>query len=409
MENNYQGDLAEIFHRGGSMDGGFTAPNWQFPTNFSSDTAEDFGHPFTHIGDPLHHNITGTGLFNPNHKASIEDTGNCLGFGTTTAGNNIINQLAADHIVVEDGQIKRSSNSFSRMLQISPNAKLQMLPCDSDQAIRSLKGPDHHMLVSTNNHTLISPNTSKVCLLESPAALQISSPRNTGIKRRKSQAKKVVCIPAPSPANGRTTGEVVPSDLWAWRKYGQKPIKGSPHPRGYYRCSSSKGCSARKQVERSRNDPNMLVITYTSEHNHPWPTQRNALAGSSRSQLSKNNTASKNSPNSPPKRSSNPKEEQKTITMENSAPNHDPSSAAVKEEMNQIEMDDPGFDELGFPKSYKPTLQNSNNSSEDSFFADLGEIEGDPLDLLFSQGFSGDHGGRESKGLDPFSFYDMIG
>jgi hypothetical protein len=27
---------------------------------------------------------------------------------------------------------------------------------------------------------------------------------------------------------------VVPSDLWAWRKYGQKPIKGSPHPRYVY-------------------------------------------------------------------------------------------------------------------------------------------------------------------------------
>uniref|UniRef100_A0A453MJL2 WRKY domain-containing protein n=2 Tax=Aegilops tauschii subsp. strangulata TaxID=200361 RepID=A0A453MJL2_AEGTS len=51
---------------------------------------------------------------------------------------------------------------------------------------------------------------------------------------------------------------------------------------GYYRCSSSKGCLARKQVERSRSDPNMLVITYTAEHNHPWPMQRNVLAGYAR-------------------------------------------------------------------------------------------------------------------------------
>ncbi|KAL3851408.1 hypothetical protein ACJIZ3_013290 [Penstemon smallii] len=62
-----------------------------------------------------------------------------------------------------------------------------------------------------------------------------------------------------------------PSDSWAWRKYGQKPIKGSPYPRAYYRCSSSKGCPARKQVERSRVDPEMLVVTYACEHNHPWP------------------------------------------------------------------------------------------------------------------------------------------
>jgi len=62
-----------------------------------------------------------------------------------------------------------------------------------------------------------------------------------------------------------------PSDSWTWRKYGQKPIKGSPYPRGYYRCSSSKGCPARKQVERSRADPTVLLVTYTFEHNHPSP------------------------------------------------------------------------------------------------------------------------------------------
>ena len=52
--------------------------------------------------------------------------------------------------------------------------------------------------------------------------------------RRKNQSRKVVCIPAPTAAGGRPTGEVVPSDLWAWRKYGQKPIKGSPYPRYVY-------------------------------------------------------------------------------------------------------------------------------------------------------------------------------
>lgn len=46
--------------------------------------------------------------------------------------------------------------------------------------------------------------------------------------------------------------------------------------RGYYRCSSSKGCPARKQVERSRLDPSMLMVTYSCEHNHPWPAPRNS-------------------------------------------------------------------------------------------------------------------------------------
>ncbi|KAI3705757.1 hypothetical protein L1987_75998 [Smallanthus sonchifolius] len=41
--------------------------------------------------------------------------------------------------------------------------------------------------------------------------------------------------------------EELNNDGWAWRKYGQKPIKGSPYPR----CSTTKDCLARRQVERN--------------------------------------------------------------------------------------------------------------------------------------------------------------
>ncbi|XP_068666896.1 probable WRKY transcription factor 65 isoform X2 [Aristolochia californica] len=105
----------------------------------------------------------------------------------------------------------------------------------------------------------------------------ISSP-----KRRRAVQKRVVSVPIAEVEGSRLKGEgAPPSDSWAWRKYGQKPIKGSPYPRGYYRCSSSKGCPARKQVERSRVDPKMLVVTYACEHNHPWPTSRNNSTSSS--------------------------------------------------------------------------------------------------------------------------------
>ncbi|CAO2045358.1 unnamed protein product [Urochloa humidicola] len=108
-------------------------------------------------------------------------------------------------------------------------------------------------------------------------------------KRRKNQVKKVVCH---VPADGSS------SDVWAWRKYGQKPIKGSPYPRGYYRCSSSKGCAARKQVERSRTDPNTFILTYTGEHNHAAPTHRNSLAGTTRHKFPSSSSAA--APQPPP-------------------------------------------------------------------------------------------------------------
>ncbi|KAJ7977668.1 WRKY transcription factor [Quillaja saponaria] len=93
-------------------------------------------------------------------------------------------------------------------------------------------------------------------------------PETQAFKKRMAVEKTVVTVKIGENA-GKLKNEGPPSDFWSWRKYGQKPIKGSPYPRGYYRCSTSKGCSAKKQVERCRTDSSMLVITYTSSHNHP--------------------------------------------------------------------------------------------------------------------------------------------
>ncbi|XP_022728104.1 WRKY transcription factor 22-like isoform X2 [Durio zibethinus] len=85
-------------------------------------------------------------------------------------------------------------------------------------------------------------------------------------KRRKVVEKTVVTVKI-GENGGKLKNEGLPSDLWSWRKYGQKPIKGSPYPR----CSTSKNCLAKKQVERCRTDARMFIITYTSGHNHPGP------------------------------------------------------------------------------------------------------------------------------------------
>ncbi|KAK8693568.1 hypothetical protein V6N13_071145 [Hibiscus sabdariffa] len=68
---------------------------------------------------------------------------------------------------------------------------------------------------------------------------------NSRSKRRNNQLKKVCQVPA----------EGLSSDMWAWRKYGQKPIKGSPYPR-----------------------EDKII----SEYNHHVPTYRSSLASSTR-------------------------------------------------------------------------------------------------------------------------------
>ncbi|XP_012831749.1 PREDICTED: probable WRKY transcription factor 49 [Erythranthe guttata] len=60
---------------------------------------------------------------------------------------------------------------------------------------------------------------------------------------------------------------VMADDGYKWRKYGQKSIKNSPNPRSYYRCTNPR-CSAKKQVERSVDDSDTLIITYEGLHLH---------------------------------------------------------------------------------------------------------------------------------------------
>ncbi|XP_057468308.1 probable WRKY transcription factor 17 [Actinidia eriantha] len=93
-------------------------------------------------------------------------------------------------------------------------------------------------------------------------------------KKRKSRVKRTIRVPAIS-----SKVADIPADEYSWRKYGQKPIKGSPYPRGYYKCSSVRGCPARKHVERATDDPAMLIVTYEGEHRHSQSAMQENVAG----------------------------------------------------------------------------------------------------------------------------------
>ncbi|CAL5015112.1 unnamed protein product [Urochloa decumbens] len=446
------GDLTDIVRAGGgampasNAEVPSTAAEWQQlqgdhpmlfppPPSSSSDCcpaggsgADVFGgsDPFSGLGDPFSTDYASGADF----LDAMPDAMAKVGFDTAVGGGGQLLDMS------------RGKPILPRGLQMPPAAAAgvlapaRVLPSPlSPRAIRPYPALAAGDMVKLG----ITAGQMAGCAIDAAVVgMQMSSPRAAGgIKRRKNQARKVVCIPAPTAAGGRPTGEVVPSDLWAWRKYGQKPIKGSPYPRGYYRCSSSKGCSARKQVERSRTDPNMLVITYTSEHNHPWPTQRNALAGSTRNHHGKNSSGSSGSKSSQNEKQqqTNVKEEPKdpattttTSTITTTTTSTSPVTAVKEETLagssealgramdavavdhhhNNMELMDQVFSE-----SYKPMIPEAGHS--DDFFSDLAELESDPMSLIFSKEYmeakpsgGGDRAQEKAiaKDLDPFDMLD---
>ncbi|KAF7848151.1 hypothetical protein BT93_L2249 [Corymbia citriodora subsp. variegata] len=65
----------------------------------------------------------------------------------------------------------------------------------------------------------------------------------------------------------KSCGNAATDDGYKWRKYGQKSIKNSANPRSYYKCTNPR-CNAKKQVERSSDDPDTLIVTYEGLHLH---------------------------------------------------------------------------------------------------------------------------------------------
>lgn len=75
--------------------------------------------------------------------------------------------------------------------------------------------------------------------------------------------------------NHLVTGtERTSEDVYNWRKYGQKQVKGSEYPRSYYKCTHP-NCQVKKKVERSY-DGQITEIIYKGTHNHakPQPNRR---------------------------------------------------------------------------------------------------------------------------------------
>uniref|UniRef100_A0A9I9CBR6 WRKY domain-containing protein n=2 Tax=Cucumis melo TaxID=3656 RepID=A0A9I9CBR6_CUCME len=125
-----------------------------------------------------------------------------------------------------------------------------------------------------------TPNSSSVSCSSTERAFdnddvdRDKSPFNKQLKAKKNQKK------GREPRFAFMTKSEVDhlDDGYRWRKYGQKAVKNSPYPRSYYRCTTA-GCGVKKRVERSSDDPSIVVTTYEGQHTHQSPIMpRGALS-----------------------------------------------------------------------------------------------------------------------------------
>lgn len=113
-----------------------------------------------------------------------------------------------------------------------------------------------------------SETVSITSVLESPPSVanctEAVSDRKDVSKKRKIMSKWTEHVRVGSGSS--LDGPI--DDGHCWRKYGQKDILGSTHPRGYYRCTHrhSQGCLATKQVQRSDDDRTIFEVTYRGRH-----------------------------------------------------------------------------------------------------------------------------------------------
>ncbi|KAK2447893.1 putative WRKY transcription factor [Trifolium repens] len=139
---------------------------------------------------------------------------------------------------------------------------------------------------TTINNATIIPTTTTTTFTNQTTNISTHTTTNTHMPPPKPQSR-IRKSKNPVTSVCHVKEEKLLEDEWRWKKYGRKSIKGSPHSRSYYKCSSFKDCPARLQFEKSETEENTYVVTYRGNHDHQKPdVKRKSNNGNSRNKSS---------------------------------------------------------------------------------------------------------------------------
>ncbi|CAL4999582.1 unnamed protein product [Urochloa decumbens] len=148
--------------------------------------------------------------------------------------------------------LKSKPTSFSTMDKgLSAGHQNQSLANDSQQELSLAK--------TTATKDEAEENLLKPKTCDSMSDNDHPSPANEQEESEENQNEEDSSAPVVAPAE----------DGYNWRKYGQKQVKNSEHPRSYYKCTHP-NCPVKKKVERSQ-EGHITEIVYKGSHSHPLP------------------------------------------------------------------------------------------------------------------------------------------
>ncbi|XVE83623.1 hypothetical protein DITRI_Ditri16bG0102000 [Diplodiscus trichospermus] len=179
-------------------------------------------------------------------------------------------------------------NSFSRAFDKSCSSSDVLSPIDEISNSKKMGTGDNNSVGNNMTENPSTPNSSMSSSSNEGAAGEDSRKKDKQPKGAEDEDEKPKKVNKPKKEKQKreprfaflTKSEIDNlEDGYRWRKYGQKAVKNSPYPRSYYRCTTQK-CGVKKRVERSFQDPSVVITTYEGQHNHHIPaTLRGNAAG----------------------------------------------------------------------------------------------------------------------------------